>query len=291
MNRPEPRFAIWQKQRRLWRTILVEPLCHFALLGGLLYVGFLWRNPAPPERIVVPKELVEARRRELQRRTGHPPDSEQVQAAIVDFVDSEVLFREATRRRLGDGDIIVRRRLIQKMEYVAEALVPRELPTDAELAEILHAHRDRYSLPARTALRQVFVNHERHPHDAESVAQSLLVALRSGRAPDSLGDPHPLGPLLPPHSEAELGRLLSSEIATKVNQLSEKEWSPPLRSAHGLHLLQVIARQSGQLPTVSQLRERLLLDALEQQRPERQRKAIAELRKRYQIVWPKDGVK
>jgi hypothetical protein len=291
MSRPEPRFAFWQQQRRLWRAILVEPLCHFALLGGLLYAGYLWRNPPPPERIVVPKELVEARRSELQRRTGHPPNPEQVQAAIADYVDSEVLFREAARRRLGDGDVIVRRRLIQKMEYVAEALVPRQLPTDVELAAILHAHSDRYSLPARTALRQVFVSHERHPHDAESVAQSLLIALRSGRTPDSLGDPHPLGPLLPLHSEAELAQLLSSEIATKVNQLSEGEWSPPLRSAHGLHLLQVTARQSGQLPTVSQLRERLLLDYLEQQRPERQRRAITELRKRYQIVWPVDGVK
>lgn len=273
----------------LLRQVLGEPLVHFALLGSLLCGAWgLWR-PSPVERIVIPKDLVAARQAALTRRDGRPPSDSLLQAALQDDVDGEVLFREAVRRRLGEGDIIVRRRLIQKMEYLAEALQPRPVPSDAVLREWLAQHEARYRLPARVALRQVFVSRDRHPRDLQAVAESLrgLLVARSSEpevAARTLGDPHPLGMDLALHSQSELVQLFSAELAEAAFRLAEGQWSRPLPSAHGLHLIWVTARQPGQLPPLAQLSERLRLDVEESQQVQRRRQALDALRRRYQVV-------
>lgn len=270
--------------------LLREPLVHFALLGSLLSGAWLLWRPAPVERVVIPKELVAARQAELARRDGHPPSESLLRVALGEDINGEVLFREAVRRRLGEGDIIVRRRLIQKMEYLAEALQPRQVPTEAELRAQLARARTRYELPSRIALRQVFVSRERHPHDLQAAALSLRTALGQqaegalAGAARMLGDPHPLGTELPLHSEEELARIFSTELAAAAFRLADGQWSAPLASAHGLHLVQVTARQAGQLPPFEQLRERLRLDVEESQKSLRRRQALDALRQRYQVV-------
>ena len=134
-------------------------------------------------------------------------------------------------------------------------------------------------------MRQIFVSHERHPKDALSVAETLREQVRSGHDPASLGDPHPLGSVLPLHSSSELSQLFSPQLSAVAMQLPEKEWSAPIRSAHGFHLIQVLARQDGRLPSLVEIRERLLLDYLEEQRPLRRRQAIDALRKNYQVSY------
>lgn len=272
------------------RQVQKEPLIHFAVLGSLLYGAWLLWRPAPVDRVVIPKDLVAARRAELQRRDGRLPSDALLLSALAEDVDGEVLFREAVRRRLGEGDIIVRRRLIQKMEYLAEALQPRHVPTDAELRAQLEKDRTRYELPSRIALRQIFVSRERHPHDLYAAALALRASLGQQAKADqavvaqTLGDPHPLGPSLPLHSQSELGQLFSAELAAASFRLADGQWSAPLPSAHGLHLVTVTARQAGLLPPFEQLKERLRLDVEESQKPLRRRQALDALRQRYQIV-------
>ena len=108
--------------RRFLQTCCENLCCIFALLGGLsaAHIGFV--RPVPRERIVIPKELVSARRGSFAA-VGEDPDGCGACGGDVEYVESEVLYREAQRRRLGDGDIIIRRRLIQKMEYLADALI------------------------------------------------------------------------------------------------------------------------------------------------------------------------
>lgn len=270
--------------RRFVETLLREPLVHFALLGGLLCVAYLLVRPVPRERIVVPSDLMVARQADLQRRLGRIPTDSELRAVIAEYVESEVLYREAQRRQLGEGDIIIRRRLTQKMEYLADALLPAHTPTDPELAALLDSHKERYLLPPRVSVRQVFVSVSSHKNDAESVAKTLRDQLKAGADPSRLGDPHPLGGLLPLHSQTELAQLFSASWAAAVFSLSNAEWSAPVRSPFGFHVIQLVARQPGALPSFSLLRERLLLDYAEQHRESRRKQAVAALLARYEVV-------
>ena len=53
-------------------------------------------------------------------------------------------------------DIIVRRRLVQKMEFLNQGAEPLPAPTDAELERFLAAHADRYMLASRLTLDEYY---------------------------------------------------------------------------------------------------------------------------------------
>ena len=105
-----------------WR----EPLFHF-LLGGaalfLLYGAVTGDRAARPDRIVVGEARVASLAATFQRTWLRPPTRAELDALIQDFVDEEILYREALELGLDRNDLVVRRRLRQKMEFLHLDLV------------------------------------------------------------------------------------------------------------------------------------------------------------------------
>ena len=46
-----------------------------------------------------------------------PPNEEELKTIIENFIQNEVLYREALKLNLDSGDIIVKRRLVQKIRF------------------------------------------------------------------------------------------------------------------------------------------------------------------------------
>ncbi len=70
------------------------------------------------------------------------PTAEELQGLIEERIDEEVLAREAVRLGLDRDDVIVRRRLAQKMAFVSDDLAVVAEPAEAELREYFDAHRE-----------------------------------------------------------------------------------------------------------------------------------------------------
>ena len=101
---------------RIVGRLLREPLVHFFVLAVLLLaVQQRFLKPASRQRIVVSPEVVRGLRQDFLRRTGGDPAPAEAAALLERYLDNEVLYREALAQGLDRGDIIVRRRLIQKM--------------------------------------------------------------------------------------------------------------------------------------------------------------------------------
>ena len=66
-----------------------------------------------------------------------PPTAEELKGLIDDHVKEEILSREAIKLGLDQNDTIIRRRLRQKMEFLAEDFAATAEPTDAELEAYL----------------------------------------------------------------------------------------------------------------------------------------------------------
>ena len=81
-------------------------------------------------------------------------------AEMDEWVREEVFYREALARGLDRDDTIVRRRLRQKLEFLADSLAELVEPTEAELADWLAEHADDYGQAPRLALRQVYVSRD-----------------------------------------------------------------------------------------------------------------------------------
>lgn len=151
---------------------LREPLLHFLLLGGVLFLVFRLvgeKTSAPPpgnratteREIVVTPGLLENLTVSYERNNGRKPTAAELEVAVEEFVREEVLCREARALGLDRDDTQVRRRLRQRMEFAAEASVPATPPTEAELENFLRANPARFRddatgapLPGLSAIRE-----------------------------------------------------------------------------------------------------------------------------------------
>ena len=194
------------------------------------------------------------------------------------YVGDEILVREGLALGLDRGDIIVRRRLIQKMEFLLESSEPVPPPTDAELETYLHAHADRYGSPARVSFTQVFVS-----TPGADRAAALKTQLDGGADPGVLGDPFLRGRDFRFQSQAELAGVFGATFATEVMGLPERAWSEPIRSSFGWHLVRVSEKRPATAPTLAAVRERIERDWRAERRATLDAGARARLRSRYVV--------
>lgn len=257
---------------------------HFLILGGVLFG--LHRYVAPPvvnNRIVLSDAVIRGLRQEHLRRNGALPTTEEEQALIQRFVDDEVLYREALTQGLDRGDIIVRRRLVQKMEFALEGLDPVPEPTDAELAAYLEGHAQRYAAPDRITFAHVFVSADRHPADAQAIAARVREQLLHGAAAATLGDPFLRGNEFVLQSERQVAAAFGPRFAARAMSLPVETWSEPLRSSYGWHVVRVTERRPADRPRLDDVREPVRRDWEEERRAEINRAALQRLRQHYEI--------
>lgn len=236
---------------------LAEPLLHFLLLGAALFAGYrlVHREPArDPQAIVVSAGEIENLHTGFLHTWQRPPTAAESKALIDGFLREEVLSREAVKLGLDRNDAIIRRRLQQKMEFVAEDMSAATEPTEAELASYLAEHAESFRDDARFTFRQVFLSPEKRGDQTDADALRLLAELKAGAAADALGD----ATLLPPavadeplrRIESSIGKDFSAALAT----LPVGTWSGPLRSSLGVHLVLVEKRSEGRVPPLAEVR-------------------------------------
>lgn len=160
-----------------------EPVLQFLLLGALLFG--VERAVGPDEGATpVSTDTVTRLSDGYTAREGRPPTDAERAALIEDHADQQRLVREAQRLGLDDADPIVRRRLVQKLDLVAERTPPIPTPDDATLQAWLDAHPDDFARPETTDGIAIRV-------DDVAAARG---ALEAGAAPGSLGAPGPYPP-------------------------------------------------------------------------------------------------
>jgi len=268
---------------RFLRTVLREPLLHFAILGaGLMGVYRIVAPTAAEREIAVSDAVVRGLREDYRRRNGTAPSPQDEAALVQRYIDTEILYREALHLGLDRGDVIVRRRLIQKMELLAEHLATDTEPSDEELTNYLHRHRDDYATPARLSFIHIFVK-----ADDEAAAlgrvHALYAAVTSGTSPDSLGDPFLRGREFVSRSQTEIAAIFGDTFASSLFQLASQDWSSPLRSAYGYHLVRITDRQAAEVPSLDTVREQVTRAWLEEKREQAVKRELQRLREQYRI--------
>jgi len=158
--------------------------------------------------------------------------------------DDGELYSDAARLGLGASDVVIRRRLVERMRMRLQDAALAAEPSEAELQEYLAGHRQRFRIPARVRLTQVFVSRQRHGEAIDVDARRLrdrLTTADVARA-DELGDPLPYPVHVPPASEQDLARLFGAEFAATALRLEPGRWQGPLASPYGLHVVWVHER-------------------------------------------------
>jgi parvulin-like peptidyl-prolyl isomerase len=201
--------------------------------------------------------------------------------------EDQRLFEEALELGMERSDLVVRRRLIQRMRLAIEAGAREAEPSDTELEAYLAMHSERFSAPARARFTHVLVDPIRRGDAAREEAEQLLQRLRSTgdrtEVAIRLGDPSVIPRDDALRSERELAKLFGPEFAARVLQLTPGRWEGPIASLHGFHLVRVHEREPGGPLPLASVHNEVRYALLAERGDEALRSAVGELRQRYRV--------
>jgi hypothetical protein len=250
------------------KRIIREPLVHFLLLGALLFLWSAWQGgggPAGSTRIVVTPGVVDYLAAGFQRTWRRPPNELELKGLIDEHVKEEIAAREAMAMGLERDDIVIKRRLRQKLEFLLVDDAAAAPPTDAELQAWLDKHPDSFRVEPQLSFRQVLLRPERRGASMTADATKLLAKLRAVGpevATQDLGDASMLPAETPLQPLREVANNFGQDFADALMKIAPGPWSGPVESSFGLHLVLVRERTEGaaaDLATVRPLVEREVL--------------------------------
>ena len=269
------------------KRLLREPLVHFVLLGAAFFAvsGFLAAG-AGKERIVVSAGQVEHLSANFTRTWLRPPTESELDGLIEDYVRDEVAYREALALGLDRDDTVIRRRLRQKMEFISEDAVEAE-PSDDDLRDYLARNADAFRTEELVTFHQIYLDAARRGDAVDQDAARLLEELRKrGPAADvsDLGDPTLLEREYEQTALSVIARSLGKEFAAGLAPLPVGEWSGPLRSAYGVHLVYVVERSESALPPFEDIRDAVRREWTNARRKAESEKLYRSLLERYSVT-------
>lgn len=276
-------------------------MLHFLLAGAaLVAVDLAVGGEEPPgadgddlaaRTIRLTDEFIRTTRERWREREGRAPTADELGLAIAEFVRQEALYREARARGLDQGDLIVRRRLIQKMEFITRDLVTVKEPTEAELAAHLDDNAERWAHPETVTFHHVFFSRQRRGSDVAADAARVLEGLDAKMTPDvaaRLGDAF-LREREYEHASAEtIDRAFGPGFARAVLALEPGRWAGPIESSLGVHLVFVRAHRAARPATLDEVRSRVRSDLIERRRESATRDLERRIIERYPVIRP-DG--
>lgn len=268
----------------MFRRILREPLVHFLLAGALLFAVFgrtEGEGTTSDKEIVVTSADVERLSKVFERTWRRPPSDDELQKAVSDFIREEVLYRTALSLGLDKDDMVIRRRLRQKMDFLFEDTV--SAPQDSDLRAFYADHQEKFKTETLLSFQQVFIDPKRH-EDAEGDTRELLQRLQSGREDDAgLGDPLLLTEA---YNQTPLARIVELFGDAFVNELAKAplgKWSGPLKSSYGVHLVRVTSVEDAHVPPFEAVRDAVLREWLAQHRAAALNEEYRKLQAQYAI--------
>jgi PPIC-type PPIASE domain len=272
--------------------LIREPLVHFLLLGAVIFfLAGRVRNASirVGEKIVVTQSEMESMVMGFSRTWMRPPTREEMQGLVNEYVREEVLYREARAMGLDQDDVIVRRRMRQKFEFLADDLATRGIPTDQELEAYFQQHLDSFREEPRFSFEHIFLSRERRGASTESEAKALLTDL-NGKNDDTVGVKNRGDTFLLPlrfekTTAADTARLFGENFAKQLTTIEPgQKWAGPIESSYGLHLVRVYEHTPGVVPPLAKVRDAVLRDALNDFRKQALDAQYFKLRARYSVV-------
>jgi hypothetical protein len=269
--------------------LLREPLLQFLALGAMLFAlyGLAGKRSAEaPEKIVVSASRVANLGDGFARTWRRLPNEQELQGLIEDYIRDEVFYREGRAAGLDRDDVIIRRRVRQKMEFLADEMSVPE-PSDEQLAAYLASNPERFRAEDKLTFHQVFLSATRRADTIDSDSKQIASILaRADGAVDAtvLGDPFLLGEEFRNVSPSKVTSIFGESFAKQIFVMEKGRWQGPISSGFGQHFVFISERVSGNLPPLDAVRPVVHREWANARRLEAEQKLYASFRNRYEIV-------
>jgi len=276
------------------KRLLREPLLHFMVLGAVLFVGYAYLKPdtkaeSSYEIALTLEELAQLQMLyEAQWRRS--PTPEEFSAMVENKVRQEVLYREALAMGLDKNDEIVKRRMAQKMQFIAEDLAAAQEPGTEELRAWYAENSDKFSMPKRLSFRHLYFSPDSRGAQAYDDAVSSLAKLDDqpvdSQLADTLADRFMYQDYYADQTSISLAKEFGPQFAVAVAELTPGSWQGPIESGFGWHLVYVDSLVPGRVPAFEEIERDVKTAWLGVQKEIAWRKAYKEMRAKYAVLLP-----
>jgi peptidyl-prolyl cis-trans isomerase C len=271
---------------------LKEPLLHFLLIGALLFGLYSLLNPQEADvaenRIVVSSGDIARLNANLTKKLQRTPVASELQELVDAYIREEVYYREAMALGLDQDDTVLRRRMMQKMEFLTNDLADLANPDEAALKKYLLDNKEQYELPARISFNHIYFSYGKRGEQIFTDAATTLNEIQSSADPATLsfdaGDPFMHKSVLTLESPFEVARLFGQEFAGQLFQLEAEGWQGPLESGYGLHLVKVSEKVDARMPELAAVIDKVRTDWTFEQRQKANSEIYRRFKQRYEIV-------
>lgn len=271
---------------------LKEPLVHFLVIGAMIFFVYSVVNPEDGRvnvsKIVVSAADVERLSANWSKTRNRLPTEIELKGLVDSYIREEVYYREALALGLDQDDTILRRRMMQKMEFLSNDLAELIAPDETDLNEYFLGHQDKYELPARVTFTHIYFSYDKHGTQALQVAINVLADIQAAsasvlRAPD-LGDPFMLQYDFTLETPFEVARLFGKRFAEHLFQTNTDSWQGPIESSYGMHLVRINEKIDARMPELASVIDRVRTDWMLEKRQDTNKAIYKKFRERYEIV-------
>lgn len=271
------------------KHILRDPLFYFLLAGGLLFVASPLFDSDPDKRVVLTKadqiELV----RKWQKDFDRLPIQSEFDTLADRWVRDELSVREAIAMELDRDDAVIRRRLIQKLEYLVEerALEGR---TEEALIAFYQSQSSRYVRPATFTFTHHFFSDVRRAAPKRDAEVALV---RIGESSEVIGDPFIQHRNYHANTYRQISEVFGVHFADWLVRIAEQDfvqdttalnWNGPAQSSYGYHLVQLQAYAPARRESFEEAYDRIVSDYQAERRNHAKDQLFEELLNKYDVV-------
>lgn len=276
------------------KKISINRLSHLFLFGLLFFIVILIILGPPTSgddhrRIVITDMDVMQLQVGFMRTWQREPTLTELRAKLQNFIREEVLYREALSRGYDKDDMVIRRTLMRKMEFLAEGQVDEKGITDEEIQAYLAIRPEKYRVPPSLSFAQIYFNRDKRGSETEQDVKTVISRLDQQefdfRQLQQFGDRFMLQNHYVSQSPQEIRAQFGEEFSAQVFQLSPDQWQGPVPSGYGLHAVYVYDIEESYLPEWNEIKDRILMDMLLEERNAAKEQYYTEILRQYQLVY------
>jgi hypothetical protein len=234
-------------------------------------------------KIVVTAADIERLSANWSKRWNRPPTDIELKGLIDSYIKEEVYYREALALGLDRDDTILRRRLMQKMEFLSNDLAELNQPDDTALNKYFLDNQEKYELPPRITFTHIYFSWDKRGAKVFEDAKSVLAGLNVPRAPEK-GDSFMMQYDFVQETPFEVERLFGKGFAEQLFALQTDAWQGPIESGYGLHLVRISEKIDSEMPELASVIDKVRTDFMFEQRQKVNKEIYEKFKERYEIV-------
>jgi len=257
---------------------MTKRLLAFLSIGFLIFLlDILFEDFSDDKTIVIFDTELKGLIDTWTNQVGREPNENEFNGIINQLVDEEILYREALKLGLDKNDIIIKRRLSQKIGFLKQEQL--RVPTDKEVEDYFRENQSSYVIPKRFSFTHIYFESDKDGKNRS--LRALEVWNNSGEL--SYGDPFLLGKNFSLKTSKEVARDFGINFSKEIERMPVNNWSGPLKSSYGSHLVFVTSVVDEIIPSLKEIKSALVADLQVKQKEENFKLYLEELRNEYKI--------